>query len=131
MKFLIRLLVFKVDHLSRFIHFRFSMGVLDSIIAKCKQIWTTTVDGSRIQNKLLKLPWITLYLINCFNARFCSCCEQFIFFDSPDIAMAVGYLVISRPFLDLTNQRHVNSTYSERLEVSMNENSLIRLKYFI
>ncbi|KTG35044.1 hypothetical protein cypCar_00045206 [Cyprinus carpio] len=56
-----------VDHLSRFIHFRFSMGVLDSIIAKY-------------------------------------------------IAMAVGYLVISRPFLDLTNQRHVNSTYSERLE---------------
>ncbi|XP_059419835.1 ATP-binding cassette sub-family D member 3b [Carassius carassius] len=56
-----------VDHLSRFIHFRFSMGVVDSIIAKY-------------------------------------------------IAMAVGYLVISRPFLDLTNQRHVNSTYSERLE---------------
>uniref|UniRef100_A0A673NC37 ATP-binding cassette sub-family D member 3-like n=1 Tax=Sinocyclocheilus rhinocerous TaxID=307959 RepID=A0A673NC37_9TELE len=56
-----------VDHLSRFIHFRFSMGVVDSIIAKY-------------------------------------------------IAMGVGYLVISRPFLDLTNQRHVNSTYSERLE---------------
>ncbi|XP_016140300.1 ATP-binding cassette sub-family D member 3 [Sinocyclocheilus grahami] len=34
-----------------------------------------------------------------------------------NIAMVVGYLVISRPFLDLTNQRHVNSTYSERLEV--------------
>ncbi|XP_073705527.1 ATP-binding cassette sub-family D member 3b [Garra rufa] len=56
-----------VDHLNRFIQFRFSMGVMDSIIAKY-------------------------------------------------IAMAVGYLVISRPFLDLTNQRHVNSTYSERLE---------------
>ncbi|KAF4117105.1 ATP-binding cassette sub-family D member 3b [Onychostoma macrolepis] len=56
-----------VDHLSHFIHFRFSMGVMDSIIAKY-------------------------------------------------IAMVVGYLVISRPFLDLTNQRHVNSTYSERLE---------------
>ncbi|KAL1280171.1 hypothetical protein QQF64_014771, partial [Cirrhinus molitorella] len=56
-----------VDHLNRFIHFRFSMGVMDSIIAKY-------------------------------------------------IAMVVGYLVISRPFLDLTNQRHVNSTYSERLE---------------
>ncbi|XP_043077161.1 ATP-binding cassette sub-family D member 3b [Puntigrus tetrazona] len=56
-----------VDHMSRFIHFRFSMGVVDSIIAKY-------------------------------------------------IAMVVGYLVISRPFLDLTNQRHVNSTYSERLE---------------
>uniref|UniRef100_A0A672SGN4 ATP-binding cassette sub-family D member 3-like n=1 Tax=Sinocyclocheilus grahami TaxID=75366 RepID=A0A672SGN4_SINGR len=56
-----------VNHLSRFIHFSFSMGVVDSIIAKY-------------------------------------------------IAMVVGYLVISRPFLDLTNQRHVNSTYSERLE---------------
>lgn len=41
--------------------------------------------------------------------------------DSLDIAMAVGYLVISRPFLDLTNQRHLNSTNAERLEVSMNE----------
>lgn len=56
-----------VDHLSRFIHFRFSMGVMDSIIAKY-------------------------------------------------IAMAVGYLVISRPFLDISNQRHINSTYAERLE---------------
>ncbi len=48
--------------------------------------------------------------------------------------MGVGYLVISRPFLDPTNQRHVNSTYSERLEVSMHEHvqqfSLIRLIYF-
>ncbi|XP_067218560.1 ATP-binding cassette sub-family D member 3b isoform X2 [Chanodichthys erythropterus] len=56
-----------VDHLNHFIHFRFSMGVMDSIIAKY-------------------------------------------------IAMAVGYLVISRPFLDLTNQRHLNSTNAERLE---------------
>ncbi|KAG1933863.1 ATP-binding cassette sub-family D member 3b isoform X1 [Pimephales promelas] len=56
-----------VDHLNRFIHFRFSMGVVDSIIAKY-------------------------------------------------IAMAVGYLVISRSFLDLTNQRHLNSSYAERLE---------------
>ncbi|KAI2667467.1 ATP-binding cassette sub-family D member 3 [Labeo rohita] len=56
-----------VDHLRRFIHFRFSMGVMDSIIAKY-------------------------------------------------IALVVGYLVISRPFLDLTNQRHANSSYSERLE---------------
>lgn len=56
-----------VDHLKRFIHFRFSMGVVDSIIAKY-------------------------------------------------IAMVVGYLVISRSFLDLTNQRHLNSSYAERLE---------------
>ncbi|XP_077081555.1 ATP-binding cassette sub-family D member 3b isoform X2 [Siphateles boraxobius] len=56
-----------VDHLNRFIHFRFSMGVVDSIIAKY-------------------------------------------------IAMVVGYLVISRSFLDLTNRRHLNSSYAERLE---------------
>ncbi|XP_051990349.1 ATP-binding cassette sub-family D member 3-like [Xyrauchen texanus] len=56
-----------VDHLSRFIHFRFSMGVMDSIIAKY-------------------------------------------------IALVVGYLVISRPFLDPTNKRHLKSTYSQRLE---------------
>nr|XP_055058408.1 ATP-binding cassette sub-family D member 3b [Misgurnus anguillicaudatus] len=56
-----------VDHLSQFIHFRFTMGVMDSIIAKY-------------------------------------------------IAMAVGYLAISRPFLNVTNKRHINSTYSERLE---------------
>ncbi|XP_065132170.1 ATP-binding cassette sub-family D member 3b [Paramisgurnus dabryanus] len=56
-----------VDHLSRFIHFRFTMGVMDSIIAKY-------------------------------------------------IAMAVGYLAISRPFLNVTNKRHLTSTYSERLE---------------
>lgn len=37
---------------------------------------------------------------------------------SSDIAMVVGYLVISRPFLDVTNKRQCNSTYSERLEVS-------------
>lgn len=55
--------------------------------------------------------------------------------DSLDIAMAVGYLVISRPFLDLTNQRHLNSTNAERLEVSMNEHRqsdcLVRLICFI
>ncbi|TRY53663.1 hypothetical protein DNTS_008663 [Danionella cerebrum] len=56
-----------VDHLRHFIHFRFSMGVMDSIIAKY-------------------------------------------------MALVVGYLVISRPFLDLTNSRHLNSTYAERLE---------------
>lgn len=55
--------------------------------------------------------------------------------DSLDIAMAVGYLVISRPFLDLTNQRHLNSTNAERLEVSMNEHRqrdccLVRLMFY-
>ncbi|XP_069128323.1 ATP-binding cassette sub-family D member 3-like [Argopecten irradians] len=32
------------------------------------------------------------------------------------IATVVGYLVVSRPFLDLTNPRHLNSTHSEMLE---------------
>ncbi|XP_030631104.1 ATP-binding cassette sub-family D member 3b isoform X2 [Chanos chanos] len=56
-----------VDHLYNFIFFRFSMGVMDSIIAKY-------------------------------------------------IAMVVGYLVISRPFLDHSNKRHLNSTHSELRE---------------
>lgn len=58
-----------VDHLHDFIFFRFSMGVVDSIIAK--------------------------YL-----------------------ATVVGYLVVSRPFLNLSHPRHTHSTHSELLEVS-------------
>uniref|UniRef100_A0AAQ5XUA4 ABC transporter domain-containing protein n=1 Tax=Amphiprion ocellaris TaxID=80972 RepID=A0AAQ5XUA4_AMPOC len=56
-----------VDHLHNFIFFRFSMGFVDSIIAK--------------------------YL-----------------------ATVVGYLVVSRPFLNLSHPRHLNSTHSELLE---------------
>uniref|UniRef100_A0AAR2LNH6 ATP-binding cassette sub-family D member 3 n=1 Tax=Pygocentrus nattereri TaxID=42514 RepID=A0AAR2LNH6_PYGNA len=56
-----------VDHLHNFIFFRFSMGMVDSIIAK--------------------------YL-----------------------ATVVGYLVVSRPFLNLAHPRHLNSTHSELLE---------------
>ncbi|XP_026887100.2 ATP-binding cassette sub-family D member 3b isoform X2 [Electrophorus electricus] len=56
-----------VDHLNRFIYFRFSIGIIDSIVAKY-------------------------------------------------IALVVGYLVVSRPFLDLKNKRHLHSTHSERLE---------------
>lgn len=56
-----------VDHLHNFIFFRFSMGFVDSIIAK--------------------------YL-----------------------ATVVGYLVVSRPFLNLAHPRHLNSTHSELLE---------------
>ncbi|XP_072524525.1 ATP-binding cassette sub-family D member 3b [Salminus brasiliensis] len=56
-----------VEHLNRFICFRFSMGIVDSIIAKY-------------------------------------------------IALVVGYLVVSRPFLDPKSTRHLNSTHSERLE---------------
>ncbi|XP_036412156.1 ATP-binding cassette sub-family D member 3b [Colossoma macropomum] len=56
-----------VEHLNRFICFRFSTGIIDSIIAKY-------------------------------------------------IALVVGYLVVSRPFLDPSNTRHLNSSHSERLE---------------
>ncbi|KAK3534820.1 hypothetical protein QTP86_026073 [Hemibagrus guttatus] len=56
-----------VEHLKRFIWFRFSMGVVDSIVAKY-------------------------------------------------IAFVVGYLVVSRPFLDPTNTRHDRSTHAQRLE---------------
>uniref|UniRef100_H3A6M8 ATP-binding cassette sub-family D member 3 n=1 Tax=Latimeria chalumnae TaxID=7897 RepID=H3A6M8_LATCH len=56
-----------VDHLHNFILFRFSMGFVDSIIAK--------------------------YL-----------------------ATVVGYLVVSRPFLNLLHPRHMKSTHAELLE---------------
>ncbi|XP_061569496.1 ATP-binding cassette sub-family D member 3a [Cololabis saira] len=56
-----------VDHLHNFIFFRFSMGFIDSMIAK--------------------------YL-----------------------ATVVGYLVVSRPFLDLNHPRHLTSSHSELLE---------------
>ncbi|XP_034028545.1 LOW QUALITY PROTEIN: ATP-binding cassette sub-family D member 3a [Thalassophryne amazonica] len=56
-----------VDHLHNFIFFRFSMGFVDSMIAKY-------------------------------------------------VATVVGYLVVSRPFLNLAHPRHLNSTHSELLE---------------
>ncbi|XP_026138847.1 ATP-binding cassette sub-family D member 3-like isoform X4 [Carassius auratus] len=56
-----------VDHLHNFIFFRFSMGMVDSIIAKY-------------------------------------------------FATVVGYLVVSRPFLDLSHPRHLNSSHAELLE---------------
>ncbi|KAM3593540.1 uncharacterized protein V6R79_014976 [Siganus canaliculatus] len=56
-----------VDHLHNFIFFRFSMGFVDSIIAKY-------------------------------------------------IATVVGYMVVSRPFLNLAHPRHLHSSHSELLE---------------
>ena len=38
---------------------------------------------------------------------------------SSDVATVVGYLVVSRPFLDLAHPRHLNSSHSELLEVSL------------
>ena len=34
-----------------------------------------------------------------------------------DFATVIGYLVVSRPFLDLAHPRHLTSSHSERLEV--------------
>lgn len=34
-----------------------------------------------------------------------------------DLATVVGYLVVSRPFLDLSHPRHLKSSHSELLEV--------------
>jgi ATP-binding cassette subfamily D (ALD) protein 3 len=56
-----------VKHLSGFIWFRFSVGIVDSIIAK--------------------------YVATC-----------------------VGYLTVSRPFLDLSHPRHLHSSHSELME---------------
>uniref|UniRef100_A0A3Q4AS99 Uncharacterized protein n=1 Tax=Mola mola TaxID=94237 RepID=A0A3Q4AS99_MOLML len=56
-----------VDHLHNFIFFRFSMGFVDSIIAKY-------------------------------------------------VATVVGYMVVSRPFLNLSHPRHLHSSHSELLE---------------
>lgn len=38
-----------------------------------------------------------------------------------DLATVVGYLVVSRPFLDLSDPRHQNSTHAELLEVNRPE----------
>ncbi|ESO12250.1 hypothetical protein HELRODRAFT_187814 [Helobdella robusta] len=57
----------EVNHLRNLIFFRFTMGLVDNIIAKY-------------------------------------------------VATVVGYYVVSRPFLDLLNPRHANSSHSERLQ---------------
>lgn len=44
-----------------------------------------------------------------------------------DIATVVGYVVVSRPFLDLSHPRHLKSTHSELLEVK-NNNRMKTLK---
>jgi len=38
-----------------------------------------------------------------------------------DLATVVGYLVVSRPFLNLADPRHQNSTHAELLEVNRTE----------
>lgn len=85
----------QVEHLHNFILFRFSMGFIDSIIAKC------TYAIKEIMEWNLWKKWSILNL-NCFVS---------------DLATVVGYLVVSRPFLDLSHPRHLKSTHSELLEV--------------
>ena len=38
---------------------------------------------------------------------------------STDLATVVGYFAVSRPFLDLSNPRHLNTSHSERMMVSV------------
>ena len=36
-----------------------------------------------------------------------------------DVATLVGYTVVSRPFLDLSNPKYLNSSHGQRLEVTL------------
>ena len=42
-----------------------------------------------------------------------------------DIATLVGYTVVSKPFIDLTTPKYLNSTHSQRLEVSTWNSTII------
>ena len=44
-------------------------------------------------------------------------------FKFSDVATVVGFSVVSRPFLSKKSTRHVNSTHSERMEVSRIQDS--------
>lgn len=48
-------------------------------------------------------------------------CSIIFIFLSADLATVVGYLVVSRPFLNLSDPRHQNSTHAELLEVNRPE----------
>lgn len=88
----------QVEHLHNFILFRFSMGFIDSIIAKCKYALKEMVEWD------LWGKWgvVMVSHLNCLVS---------------DLATVVGYLVVSRPFLDLSHPRHLKSSHSELLEV--------------
>ena len=102
----------QVDHLRSIIHFRFGMGFIDSMVANCKIIHKFILD----QN-------CSLY--QHFHQDF----ESILF--SLDMAAVVGYLAISRPFLDLSHPRHRNSTHKELLTViifTVKLNVILKLK---
>ena len=74
-----------VDHCRNFIHFRFYMGLVDNIVAKCKYLY----------NRFLVMSIWSLFSIT-------------------DIATLVGYTVVSRPFLDLANPKYLTSSHCQR-----------------
>ena len=80
------------------------MGMIDNVIAKCK-----TVQLYAAYYRLIKI----------------SCKVNFSFDDHyqvhlifPDVATVVGYLAVSRPFLDLSDPRHMHSSHNEIMLVS-------------
>jgi hypothetical protein len=40
-----------------------------------------------------------------------------LFYIGTDISTCVGYYVVSRPFLNINNNRHIHSTYEQILQV--------------
>ena len=77
-----------MTHLNKFIKFRLSVGIVDSIVAKC----------AHLAQALLQLVdcWLIVYL---------------------DLATTLGYMIVSRPFLNLTNPKYENARHSQLLEV--------------
>ena len=122
-----------VAHMRNFIQFRFYMGLIDNIVAKCKYIWyhqhllsyittlvsslfpylltplcTSPLTSSLLAPLLLSLPASLLL-------PFCAISLHVL---SPaDVATLVGYTVVSQPFLDLTTPKYLNSTHDQRLRV--------------
>lgn len=121
------------------------MGFVDNIIAKCKYL----VHCIIILNLLWKISLTSLIipLLNLLPRGYCYGISCIVFFNQlttfvefhflqstcfwylfiPDIATVFGYLVVSRPFLNLAHPRHLNSSHSERLEVCIT--SLYQLRY--
>jgi hypothetical protein len=64
----------------------------------------------------LQIAWHEMTVKNNFEQ--CKPADLIYLVSFSDIATVVGYLVVSRPFLDLVHDRHMTSTHSERLEVS-------------
>ena len=95
-----------------FIFFRFNMGLVDSILAKCKIF--PRADCSRLYKK----KHFQHFLMSCTKVKRCLIVKSgTVTIIVSDFATVVGYLSVSRPFLDLAHPRHMNSSHSELLEV--------------